>query len=66
MKKIPHFAIATAAAFALAAAPALAKTLVWNTSVTTSSSSPAMLSEADNWLENGSPPNTRPATRGPL
>ena len=60
MKKIPHFAIATAAAFALAAAPALAKTLVWNTSVTTSSSSPAMLSAAANWLENGNTATTGP------
>lgn len=60
MKKIPHFAIATAAAFALAAAPALAKTLVWNTSVTTSDASPAMLSEAANWLENGNTATTGP------
>ena len=49
-----------AATLALASASALAKTLVWNTSVTTSSSSPAMLSEAANWLENGEPASTGP------
>ena len=61
MHKIPHFATITAVAFALAAAPALARTLVWNTSVATSSSSPAMLSAAANWLENGEPATTGPA-----
>lgn len=46
-------------AFALAT-PAGARTLVWNTSVTTSDASPAMLSEAANWLENGEPASTGP------
>ena len=53
MKKIPHFAIATAAAFALAAAPALAKTTNW-TGAAGTAASPSVFSEAANW-DNGAP-----------